>query len=267
MNTKPDNPSDSIEIPLRHPGWAAFFGWLIPGAGHFYQGRYAKGGLFFCCILFTFFYGLFLGNGQVVYAAWRPGDYRWQYALQFGVGIPAMPAIAQYRRARKGEPAYFANRAFLIRYDGELIDEIKYDKGGRAFIVAKTGEHLHEVEFSEGQAVFVPETDKTQSGIETGETDKAQSGNETRDPIAYDKLVRTGWYSPPPGPIPPNKNCVLGLWNDELQHNFEIATLFTVVAGLLNLLAVYDAFAGPVLAREEDEEQPDSPEGFPTVTR
>ncbi|MEC9149456.1 MAG: DUF6677 family protein, partial [Planctomycetota bacterium] len=47
MNTKPDNPSDSIEIPLTHPGWAAFFGWLIPGAGHFYQGRYAKGGLFF----------------------------------------------------------------------------------------------------------------------------------------------------------------------------------------------------------------------------
>ncbi|MEE3032811.1 MAG: DUF6677 family protein [Planctomycetota bacterium] len=210
MNTKPDNPSDSIEIPLRHPGWAAFFGWLIPGAGHFYQGRYAKGGLFFCCILFTFFYGLFLGNGQVVYAAWRPGDYRWQYALQFGVGIPAMPAIAQYRRARKGEPAYFANRAFSISERGVLLAEVKLGTKG---------------------------------------------------------AVETGWYSPPPGPIPTDENCVLGLWNDELQHNFEIATLFTVVAGLLNLLAVYDAFAGPVLAREEDEEQPDSPEGFPTVTR
>lgn len=210
MNTKPDNPSDSIEIPLRHPGWAAFFGWLIPGAGHFYQGRYAKGGLFFCCILFTFFYGLFLGNGQVVYAAWRPGDYRWQYALQFGVGIPAMPAIAQYRRARKGEPAYFANRAFSISERGVLLAEVKLGTEG---------------------------------------------------------AVETGWYSPPPGPIPTDENCVLGLWNDELQHNFEIATLFTVVAGLLNLLAVYDAFAGPVLAREEDEEEPDSPEGFPTVTR
>ncbi|MEC7448764.1 MAG: DUF6677 family protein [Planctomycetota bacterium] len=210
MNTKPDNPSDSIEIPLTHPGWAAFFGWLIPGAGHFYQGRYAKGGLFFCCILFTFFYGLFLGNGQVVYAAWRPGDWRWQYPLQLGVGIPAMPAIAQYRRARKGEPAYFANRAFSISERGVLLAEVKLGTKG---------------------------------------------------------AVETGWYSPPPGPIPTDENCVLGLWNDELQHNFEIATLFTVVAGLLNLLAVYDAFAGPVLAREEDEEEPDSPEGFPTVTR
>ncbi|MEC8411188.1 MAG: DUF6677 family protein [Planctomycetota bacterium] len=210
MNTKPDNPSDSIEIPLTHPGWAAFFGWLIPGAGHFYQGRYAKGGLFFGCILFTFFYGLFLGNGQVVYAAWRPGDWRWQYPLQLGVGIPAMPAIAQYRRARKGEPAYFANRAFSISERGVLLAEVKLGTKG---------------------------------------------------------AVETGWYSPPPGPIPTDENCVLGLWNDELQHNFEIATLFTVVAGLLNLLAVYDAFAGPVLAREEDEEEPDSPEGFPTVTR
>ncbi|MEC8862193.1 MAG: DUF6677 family protein [Planctomycetota bacterium] len=210
MNTKPDNPSDSIEIPLMHPGWAAFFGWLIPGAGHFYQGRYAKGGLFFCCILFTFFYGLFLGNGQVVYAAWRPGDWRWQYPLQLGVGIPAMPAIAQYRRARKGEPAYFANRAFSISERGVLLAEVKLGTKG---------------------------------------------------------AVETGWYSPPPGPIPTDENCVLGLWNDELQHNFESATLFTVVAGLLNLLAVYDAFAGPVLAREEDEEEPDSPEGFPRVTR
>ena len=210
MNTKPDNPSDSIEIPLTHPGWAAFFGWLIPGAGHFYQGRYAKGGLFFCCILFTFFYGLFLGNGQVVYAAWRPGDWRWQYPLQLGVGIPAMPAIAQYRRAREGKPAYFANRAFSISERGVLLAEVKLGTKG---------------------------------------------------------AVETGWYSPPPGPIPTDENCVLGLWNDELQHNFEIATLFTVVAGLLNLLAVYDAFAGPVLAREEDEEEPDSPEGFPTATR
>ena len=254
MNTKPDNPSDSIEIPLTHPGWAAFFGWLIPGAGHFYQGRYAKGGLFFCCILFTFFYGLFLGNGQVVYAAWRPGDWRWQYPLQLGVGIPAMPAIAQYRRARKGEPAYFANRAFMIRSNGELNYEIKYDKGGRAFTVAKTGQHPREVEFEGRKAYYVPETDKPQSGIE--EREKVDG-----------KLFRTGWYSPPPGPIPTDKNCVLGQWNDELQHNFEIATLFTVVAGLLNLLAVYDAFAGPVLTREEDEEEPDSPEGFPTVTR
>ena len=209
MNTKPDNPSDSIEIPLRHPGWAAFFGWLIPGAGHFYQGRYAKGGLFFCCILFTFFYGLFLGNGQVVYAAWRPGDYRWQYALQLCVGVPAMPAIAQYRCARKGIPAYYANRAFLISEEGELVEEVKLGTKG---------------------------------------------------------AVETGWYSPPPGPIPTDKNCVLGLWNDELQHNFEIATLFTVVAGLLNLLAVYDAFAGPALVREEDEEKLDS-RFFPTVTR
>ena len=209
MNTKPDNPSDSIEIPLTHPGWAAFFGWLIPGAGHFYQGRYAKGGLFFCCILFTFFYDLFLGNGQVVYAAWRPGDHRWPYLFQLGVGVPAMPAIAQYRRARE-KKAYFANRAFSISERGVLLAEVKLGTKG---------------------------------------------------------AVETGWYSPPPGPIPTDENCVLGLWNDELQHNFEIATLFTVVAGLLNLLAVYDAFAGPVLAREEDEEEPDSPEGFPTVTR
>jgi hypothetical protein len=32
-----------------------------------------------------------------------------------------------------------------------------------------------------------------------------------------------------------------------LHRNFELASFFTMVAGLLNVLAIYDAFAGPVV--------------------
>ena len=39
------------------------------GMGHVYQGRTGKGILFFVCVLGTFFYGLYLGGGKVVYAA------------------------------------------------------------------------------------------------------------------------------------------------------------------------------------------------------
>ena len=44
-----------------------------------------------------------------------------------------------------------------------------------------------------------------------------------------------------------------------LNRYFELAGAFTVVAGLLNVLAIYDAWAGPVViqpaTRKEDEEE------------
>ena len=48
---------------------SAGLAWLWPGAGHIYQGRYAKGILYMVCILGTYFFGLTMGNGHVVYAA------------------------------------------------------------------------------------------------------------------------------------------------------------------------------------------------------
>jgi hypothetical protein len=196
VSNRPESSLDTIEIPLKDAGWAALIGWLVPGAGHFYQRRFTKGVIFSACILSTFFYGLWLGNGQVVYASWRPNDYRWQYFCQLGVGLPAMPAILQNLKSRNGGAPFLANRAFMVAENGEVLAEVDLGTEG---------------------------------------------------------AVETGFYSPPPGPIPTDELCVLALWNDELQHGFEIGTLFTVVAGLLNLLAVYDAFAGPAMSKEEDE--------------
>ena len=41
------------------------------------------------------------------------------------------------------------------------------------------------------------------------------------------------------------------MWHFEMKHMFEIGTLYTVVAGLLNLLAIYDAFCGPAILTPE----------------
>ena len=47
----------------------------------------------------------------------------------------------------------------------------------------------------------------------------------------------------------------------KLNHYFELGTVFTLVAGLLNILAIYDAWGGPVFAetKEEDDEDDDGP--------
>ena len=87
-------PEDLVEIELKEPWIAALLAWMLPGLGHIYQGRTGKGLLFFICILGTFFYGMYLGGGKVVYASvpWEQ-QYRWQYLCQLGVGLTKHPNV------------------------------------------------------------------------------------------------------------------------------------------------------------------------------
>ena len=68
------------------------------------------------------------------------------------------------------------------------------------------------------------------------------------------ETIKDGFMAKPAGPIMQNENDVLGQWHSELEHRFEIGTLYTVIAGLLNLLAIYDAFAGPAILTPEQKE-------------
>lgn len=189
---------DAIEIELKDPRLAAFLAWLIPGAGHIYQGRTGKGLLFFVCILGTFFYGLYIGSGRVVYASTAPIASRqfldrWQYICQVGVGLPAMPALVQRARVRSQREPLF---------------------GG----------------FMRPPYDFAP----------------------PNDPRAFD----TPDLSDPARTV--KNSDELAKWNYEYGEYFEIGTVFTVIAGLLNVLAIYDAYGGPlVLPSPEDEKKKD----------
>ena len=70
-----------------------------------------------------------------------------------------------------------------------------------------------------------------------------------------DKTIKDGLMAPPKGPVSPEQNDVLGMWHSEMRHYFDLGTLFTVVAGLLNILAIYDAFAGPAIHEPEDDQE------------
>src|SRR3954468_15547628 len=98
-----------VEIDLKDARLAAFLAWLVPGLGHMYQGRTGKGVLFFVCIIGTFYYGLYIGGGRVVYASTadvfsKQFLERWQYICQVGTGLPALPAIVQRERMRADKP-------------------------------------------------------------------------------------------------------------------------------------------------------------------
>lgn len=181
------NPADDrpLEIDLKEPWLAALLAWLFPGAGHMYQGRMGKGLLFFICILGTFLFGLWLGEGKVVYAS-TPGEepWRWQYYCQLGVGLPAMPALIERSRFESGKPPLF--------------------------------------------------------------------GGWMRPP----KNTPTPWVDDSKNEsTQPNE---LAMWTVEMHPRYELGTVYTVIAGLLNLLVICDAYAGPlVIVHQEKAKKPD----------
>lgn len=68
--------------------------------------------------------------------------------------------------------------------------------------------------------------------------------------------ILVSWMAPPEQPVRLNDADQLADWHLRYNSGFELGTLFTVIAGLLNVLAIYDAYAGPMLAVPEDEKKP-----------
>ena len=149
--------ADGEELNLRNRNLAAVLAWLLPGAGHFYQRRYFKSAIFSISVFATFLIGMFLSGGRCVYASWNGTEKRWQYALQIGVGLPAMPALIQFWRAGNNE------RPILV-----------------------------------------------------------------------------GFMAAPESP------AHLDSWHAKTASGFDMGTLYTMIAGLLNLLVAFDAHAGPL---------------------
>ncbi len=156
-------------IPLRKPLLSAFLAWLIPGLGHLYQGRIAKGILYATCILGLYFAGFVMGEGKIVYWRWvnplqNPEKFNLYYVGQFFVGLPALPALIQS----------------TLQY---------YDIG----------------------------------------------------PILWGFMAE------------PAQNAINGL-HPRLGKLVEVGTIYTTIAGLLNLLAIYDAYEGPADSGSEPDE-------------
>ena len=196
MNNTVVAPTEDLTIDLKDNLLAAFLAWLLPGLGHWYQGRRAKAVLFFVMIMGVYVFGLYLGSdrevgwARVVYASWREDrdafgnvrddDKRLHYLGQIGIGLPALPALVQAIRMRNDKAPWF---------DGFMAP---------------------------------PRLD-----------------SDTR-PVFADQPTVSQLHS-------------------RLHRFFELGTVYTMVAGLLNIMAIYDAWGGPVFLapakkKEDDEE-------------
>jgi hypothetical protein len=185
---------NSPQINLKDPALAAFLAWLVPGLGHWYQGRRAKAVLFFVCIMGIFGYGIYLGSdkvipepnakigyGRAVYFTWNDEEWRMHFFCQVGVGLPTLPAIIQAIRVG----------------------------GGKEPI---------------GSFMAPPRMENPPRGVENAQ--------DPQQPTLHQLHRYLGYY-------------------------FELSTTYTEIGGLLNILVIYDAFAGPVLLMATKKEEED----------
>lgn len=226
---------EQLDIDLREPWIAVVCAWLFPGAGHFYQRRYVKGVIFMVCILTTFFTGLIMGGGHVVYASWLKKDKRWQYVFQLGVGLPALPAIVQCRRARSRE----------------FVDDIRtadFDLDNQI----NEYELIQLFEIKQRDTESIKSLARYRPAYLLSEWDKNSDGQLS---VADELPQVQPWFNgvmEPPGQINPYGGDRLADWHYQYGPLFDLGTLYTMIAGLLNLLAIFDAHAGPlILAKEE----------------
>ncbi|MGE0606415.1 MAG: DUF6677 family protein [Pirellulales bacterium] len=78
----------------------------------------------------------------------------------------------------------------------------------------------------------------------------------TRNRAGYTPLFRHDWYAPPRQRRGPDSADELDELNYRMGRNFEFGTVYTAVAGLLNVLVIYDAWAGPAIIRKKEEDEP-----------
>lgn len=68
------------------PYFAGILAWLVPGAGHWYLGMYARGLVIFFSVCVTFALGILLGGIEMI----DPLNDKWWFAAQILAGIPAI---------------------------------------------------------------------------------------------------------------------------------------------------------------------------------
>ena len=280
----------STRVTLKNPLIAALLAYLIPGAGHWYQGRKFKATIYSVCILSLFIWGMILGNWQPVYSQLvyqtdrvspqmekkvPTTKFSFGYAAQFFNGAMTLPALIQESRLRNEQPG-------IDRLDSEIQSDFSgfiSDFSGRSDdLQLVTGTMtIAPVNPDGGQAITGTLKTSAADGkvVEYGLGGQIELGREVfgsprreiecrivsedGQELNIDKSLRgtisrsfLNWYQAP------CDSQELDRLHGDLSRKFDIASVFTWIAGLLNLLAIWDAADGP--AYGYGDEKPDDDE-------
>ena len=206
----------------------AFLSYLVPGLGQISQGRIGKGVLFFVCVMSLFFYGQALGNWSNVYLPDTSAEPN-------TLSLP--PLLADlYNR-----PQFLGQFWVGVAAWPAVLQYMAYDPDAESGPLFGTYQRY-------------PYESRSNS----------YSANDSQDP-AERKQAREKFRRDPSDPREPLKpNVALkdypGKTLNELQSEgdkrWDLGWVFTVIAGVLNIMIIYDALAGPAFVVIGPEDGP-----------
>jgi hypothetical protein len=210
---------------------AGLLSYLVPGLGQISQGRTGKGLLFFVCIYALFFYGMYLGTGTV-----KAGEF--EYRVPGNVYLPdTMRGMENVQLANPYKlPAFaldlynrpqFAGQFWVGMAAWPAIVQYSHDDDQRA---------LREIQARRAEADRLDQTQPAEADRMRKDADKLSlglhTGNWPGNPI-FGQFERA-----------PTEEALNAL-NTSRDKELELGWVYTVIAGVLNIMVIYDAMAGP----------------------
>lgn len=271
-------------IPFKNRWLAGVFAFVIPGAGHLYQGRWFKGIVCGLCVLGTFLFGMELGDWGVVYWKRDPTTMLNPYYAQLFVGLPALPAILQSHRYLSRDnvdqagidtplDAPFTGSLRMLDPaggipNGEAVGRISLqpDTAGSegrtahgefsGTVTSKKGVS-QEVKLALGDVPRLgkPVTADPERGIEVEVFEAGKTPARTIGRLRG-SIPRSFWdrfEAPPDDDERDLDRAYLLELHRQLGKFHELAVTFTMIAGLLNILVILDAVEGPAYGYGDSE--------------
>lgn len=268
-------------IHLKNRALAGFLGFLVPGGGHLYQGRRFKAGIYFFCILGLFFTGMAMAEWKAVQP---PGSRKdgaagrgktLKFLAQVSLGVPAITSLIQSRRLDASDEA--ATTTLEAPLTAHFKGSIEYQSENGLLLgpaegtltlapaTGRFGGQGIQGNFT-GTLSDKPVEFKVGGGVQLGRPlDSDANRSVTGQLIAEegDREVPLGRIE---GSIPrPLLNHLLVPMTPEEEQDLhgrlgkrhELAMVLTWIAGLLNILAIWDAVEGPAYGYGDEEETPE----------
>ena len=194
-------------LDLKNRTLAVFLAWLCPGLGHLYQGRTQKGILFFLCLVPLILGGLWMGS------YWEVERDEFQIPAYSSAETPSTDGAAPNADADGMRQLFFAKDAYL-----------QWEPGNK---------RLYFIPQALNAVIAVPAF--IQAKLVKGGKDPLWNGAFAPPALASDKREKETVIHRP------SLNELLL----RLHSWFDLGSIFLAVAGLLNLLVIFDALWGP----------------------
>jgi hypothetical protein len=228
----PEKPS-TLVYPLSPT--AGLLSYLVPGLGQIVQGRVGKGILFLVCIYTLFFYGIYLGRGSVTIRERT-------YTLNSNVYLPD---------TAEDDVKGTANRVLTNLYNRPQFAG-QFWVGIAAWPAIWQYMHFDRATCQEIDRLY-EKADDNEKRNDREEAAKLRQRAEEMEQSQRARHPLLGDFQREPSA------SVINAVHNAGDKRLELGWVYTVIAGVLNIMVIYDAVAGPAFraarAAEDDKDK------------